>query len=132
MAASKAGYSASSTQTNSSYSGATVSGAVGAAVGTNGATVGAAVGVSGYAGSLSTSSTTVGYNGAAAYQAELIASGRIAEYNNQMLQERQMKDEGYLKITTVNPGETIINMKKVMSYLLTFLLIQSFILLCGI
>lgn len=107
MAASKAGYSASSTQTNSSYSGATVSGAVGAAVGTNGATVGAAVGVSGYAGSLSTSSTTVGYNGAAAYQAELIASGRIAEYNNQMLQERQMKDEGYLKITTVNPGETI-------------------------
>ena len=92
MAASKAGYSASSTQTNSSYSGATV---------------GAAVGVSGYAGSLSTSSTTVGYNGAAAYQAELIASGRIAEYNNQMLQERQMKDEGYLKITTVNPGETI-------------------------
>ena len=107
MAASKAGYSASSTQTNSNYSGTSVSGAVGAAVGTNGAAVGAAIGVSGYAGNSSTSSTTVSYNGAAAYQAELIASDRIADYNNQMLQERQMKDEGYLKITTINPGETI-------------------------
>ena len=107
MAANKAGYSASSTQTNSNYSGASVSGAAGAVVGTNGAAIGGAVGVSGYAGSSSTTSTTVAYNGAAAYQAELIASGRIADYNNQMLQERNIKDEGYLKTTTVNPGETI-------------------------
>lgn len=107
MAANKAGYSASSTQTNSSYSGAAVSGTVGAAVGTNGAAIGGAVGVSGYAGSSSTSSTTITYNGAAAYQAELIANGRIADYNNQMLQERNIKDAGYLKTTTVNPGETI-------------------------
>ena len=107
MAANKAGYSASSTQTNSNYSGASVPGAAGAVVGTNGATVGGAVGVSRYTGSSSTSSTTVTYNGAAAYQAELIASGRIADYNNQMLQERNIKDEGYLKTTTVNPGETI-------------------------
>lgn len=107
MAANKAGYSASSTQTNSNYSGASVSGVAGAVVGTNGAAIGGAVGVSGYAGSSSTTSTTVAYNGAAAYQAELIASGRIADYNNQMLQERNIKDEGYLKTTTINPGETI-------------------------
>ena len=107
MAANKAGYSASSTQTNSAYSGASVSGAAGAVIGTDGAAIGGAVGVSGYAGGSSTSSTTVAYNGAAAYQAELIASDRIADYNNQMLQERNIKDAGYLKITTVNPGETI-------------------------
>ena len=62
MAAAKAGYSASSTQTNSSYAGGSVSGAVGAAVGTNGAAVGAAVGATAYAGSVNTSSTTVSYN----------------------------------------------------------------------
>ena len=94
---SKAGYSASSTQTNSSYAGGSVSGAVGAAVGTNGAAVGAAVGATAYAGSVNTSSTTVSYNGAAAYQAQLIASDRIANYNEQLLNERQMKDEGYLE-----------------------------------
>ena len=107
MAAAKAGYSASSTQTNSSYAGGYVSGAVGAAVGTNGAVVGAAVGATAYAGSVNTSSTTVSYNGAAAYQAQLIASDRIANYNEQLLNERQMKDEGYLKRTTVGAGESI-------------------------
>lgn len=107
MAAAKAGYSASSTQTNSSYAGGSVSGAVGAAVGTNGAAVGAAVGATAYAGSVNTSSTTVSYNGAAAYQAQLIASDRIANYNEQLLNERQMKDEGYLKRTTVGAGESI-------------------------
>lgn len=107
MAAAKAGYSASSTQTNSSYAGGSVSGAVGAAVGTNGAVVGAAVGATAYAGSVNTSSTTVSYNGAAAYQAQLIASDRIANYNEQLLNERQMKDEGYLKRTTVGAGESI-------------------------
>lgn len=107
MAANKAGYSVSSTQTNSSYLGASVSSAAGAVVGTDGAAIGSAVGVSGYAGSTSTNSTTIAYNGAAAYQAELIASGRVADYNNQMLQERNMKNEGYLKITTINPGESI-------------------------
>lgn len=103
MAAAKAGYSASSTQTNSSYAGGSVSGAVGATVGTNGAAVGATA----YAGSVNTSSTTVSYNGAAAYQAQLIASDRIANYNEQLLNERQMKDEGYLKRTTVGAGESI-------------------------
>lgn len=107
MAAAKAGYSASSTQTNSSYAGGSVSGAVGATVGTNGAAVGAAVGATAYAGSVNTSSTTVSYNGAAAYQAQLIASDRIANYNEQLLNERQMKDEGYLKRTTVGAGESI-------------------------
>ena len=107
MSANKAGYSTSSTQANSNYSGTSVSSAAGAVVGTNGAAISGAVGVSRYAGSSSTSSTTVAYNGAAAYQAELIASDRIADYNNQMLQERNIKNAGYLKTTTVNPGETI-------------------------
>lgn len=106
-AAAKAGYSASSTQVNSSYAGASVSGAVGAAVGTYGSAVGAAVGGSVYAGASSTSSTTVNYDGAAAYQAQLIAQARSAEYNNQLVREYNMKNEGYLKATTVYPGETI-------------------------
>jgi hypothetical protein len=53
------------------------------------------------------SATTVSYNGGAAYQAQLIASDRIANYNWQLLNERKTKDEGYLKTTTVNPGESI-------------------------
>lgn len=107
MAASKAGYSASSSQTNSIYSGASVSGAVAGTVGTHGSAVTAAAGVSGYAGLSSTTSTSVTYNGAAAYQANLIASDRIAEYSNQLIQEREIIDKGYLKITTIYPGESI-------------------------
>ncbi len=108
MAAAKAGYSSSSTQTTSVYGGASVSSGVGAAF-TNTGEVAVGVGVSATscAGYSTTSSSTVNYNGAAAYQAQLIASGRIADYNSIMLNERNMKEEGYLKITTINPQESI-------------------------
>ena len=107
IAASKAGYSSSTTQTASVYGGQSVTGAVGAAVGTNGAAVGVGVSATDYIGYSATSSTTTSYNGAAAYQAQLIASNRIADYNSVLLNERNMKNENYLKITTINPKESI-------------------------
>lgn len=107
VAASKAGYSTSSTQTSSIYGGQSQTGVVGAAIGTDGAAVGAAVGTSQYSGYNVSSSSTVNYNGAAAYQAQLIASGRIADYNSMLLDERYIKEEGYLKITTINPKESV-------------------------
>lgn len=107
MAASKAGYSNSSTQTNSIYGGQSQTEVIGAAIGTDGAAVGAAVGTSQYSGYNISSSSTVNYNGAAAYQAQLIASERIADYNSMLLDERYMKEEGYFKITTINPKESV-------------------------
>ena len=101
MAAAKAGYSASSTQTNSSYAGGSVSGAVGAAVGTNGAAVGAAVGATAYAGSVNTSSTTVSYNGAAAYAAQQNASNNTNAYLQQQYQIKAQINEGYAKVNTL-------------------------------
>ena len=107
MAASKAGYSSSTTQTGTVYGGQSVTGAVGAAVGTNGAAVGVGVAATDYSGYTATTSTTTSYNGAAAYQAQLIASNRVASYNSVLLNERSMKEENYLKITTINPKEAI-------------------------
>lgn len=107
MAASEAGYSTSSTSSASVYGGQSQTGVIGAVVGTDGAAVGAAVGSSQYSGYNVSSSSTVNYNGAAAYQAKLIASKRIADYNSVLLDERYMKEEGYLKITTINPKELI-------------------------
>ena len=37
----------------------------------------------------------------------MIASERIANYENALLTDRQAKDEGYLKKTTVYPGQSI-------------------------
>ncbi len=51
--------------------------------------------------------TTNSYNGAAAYQAQVIASNRIAAYNSEQLAQIQVQEAGYLKKTTVQPGETI-------------------------
>ena len=107
IAASKAGYSSSTTQTASVYGGQSVTGAVGAAVGTNGAAVGVGVSATDYIGYSATSSTTTSYNGTTAYQAQLIASNRIVDYNSVLLNERNMKNENYLKITTINPKESI-------------------------
>ena len=122
MAAAQAGVSYSSTKTTSSYSGGSsstsASGAIGtsstvaggSAVGaarTNSAAIGVEANVTRYAGSNTTKSQTFNYNGAAAYQASLIASDRIASYNNAIAQEREIKEQGCLKITTLDPGETI-------------------------
>ena len=62
-------------------------------------------GTSSYFGS--SSSTTTTYDAAAAYQAQVIASERVASYSNSLLSDRAIKEEGYLKRTTIYPGETI-------------------------
>lgn len=103
MAASNAGYSSSTT--NSSYSGFSSSYGSASAYGSGGYAYGRYSGNSSYYGH--STSTTTTYNGAAAYQAQIIASNRIAAYDNALLSERAAKDEGYLKKTTIYPGETI-------------------------
>ena len=103
LAASGAGYSSSTT--NSSYSGYSSSYGSASAYGSGGYAYGNYSGNSSYYGH--SSSTTTSYNGAAAYQAQVIASNRIAAYENALLSERAKKDEGYLKRTTIYPGEII-------------------------
>lgn len=103
MAASSAGYSSSTT--TSTYSGHSSSYGSASAYGSGGYAFGSYSGSTSYSGS-STSKTT-SYNGAAAYQAQIIASNRIAAYENALLSERAAKNEGYLKKTTIYPGEII-------------------------
>lgn len=103
LAAANAGYSSSTT--NSSYSGYSSSYGSASAYGSGGYAYGNYSGNSSYYGR--SSSTTTSYNGAAAYQAQVIASNRIAAYDNALLSERAAKNEGYLKRTTIYPGETI-------------------------
>ena len=103
LAASSAGYSSSTT--NTSYSGYSSSYGSASAYGSGGYARGSYSGNSSYYGS--SSSRTTSYNGAAAYQAQVIASNRVAAYNNALLSERATKNEGYLKRTTIHPGETI-------------------------
>ena len=51
--------------------------------------------------------TTQSYDRAVAYQAHVLASDRIDFYNNFMLDKRVIKDEGYLKHSTLYPGDII-------------------------
>lgn len=102
-AASNAGYSSSTTRT--SYNGQSYSQGSASAYGNKGYAYGS------YSGSTLSSgqstSTTTSYNGAAAYQARVIASNRIASYENALLKDRAVKNEGYLRKTTIYPGQTI-------------------------
>lgn len=116
LAAAGAGYSSSTTQTNSSYNGYSNSYGNAYAYGSGGYAYGNYSGSSYYQGNSSTTSHTVTYNAAAAYQAQVIASDRIANYENALLQERDIKQEGYLKRTTIYPGQAIsgyINIKRI-------------------
>lgn len=103
LAAAGAGYSQSTT--NSSYSGYSSTYGTVSAYGSGGYASGSYNGNSYYNGS--STSTTTSYNGLAAYQAQVIASNRMAQYQDALLSERKAKDAGYLKLTTINPGETI-------------------------
>lgn len=103
MASASAGYSSSTTRTT--YNGYSSSYGSASAYGTGGYARGTYNGTSTYHGS--SISTTTSYNGLAAYQARVIASNRMADYQDALLSERQAKDAGYLKLTTVNPGEAI-------------------------
>lgn len=51
--------------------------------------------------------TTSSYDALAAFQAQVIASERIADFTSAMIADREVKDAGYLKLTTVYPGETV-------------------------
>lgn len=103
MAAASAGYSTSTT--NTSYSGYSSNYGNAYAYGNGGHVYSNYSGTSSYYGS--SLSTTTSYNGAAAYQAQIIASNRMATFENALLSERNAKNEGYLKKTTIYPGETI-------------------------
>lgn len=94
LAASNAGYSTSTTTTN--YIGSSYS---------SGSTYGAYNGMSNYyGGSISTTRT---YDAAAAYQAQLAASQQMAALSEDNFHIREARQEGYLRRTTINPGESI-------------------------
>ena len=59
----------------------------------------------GYA-SYGTAYTTT-YDGAAAYQAQVMAGARLDSYENSLKQARQVRQEGYLRRTTIYPGQAI-------------------------
>ena len=95
---------------------------VGAAVGSGGWAVGAAAGSAhaNMSGSSSaygntstysnTSATTTNYNGAAAYQAYVIERDRVAQYDEALAKEREAHNEGYIKRTTIPPGQKVMGL----------------------
>lgn len=103
LAASQAGYSTSTTTSN--YSGHSYSSGRASAYGSGGYAYGSYSGSSSYYGS--STSTTRTYDAAAAYQAQLAASQQMAAFSESNFQVRQNRNEGYLKRTTINPGESI-------------------------
>lgn len=116
LAAAGAGYSQSTTSTSSSYNGYSNSYGNTYSYGTGGYASGGYSGAGSYHGNSTTTSTTVSYDAAAAYQAQIIASNRMANYENALLQDRAIKQKGYLRKTTIYPGESIqgyVNIKRV-------------------
>lgn len=107
LAAAAAGFSSSTTTTNTTYSGRSSSYGSAAAIGTGGAAFASGYGSTNYSGSAKTVSTTNSYNGFAAYQASVIASNRLASMSDAMWQERNQRYDGYLKRSTIRPGETV-------------------------
>lgn len=97
--AKQAAYSASQTNTTTGHVGVARAAEVGSA--------GWSIGASAYAGLSQTSSTTVSYDGYAAYQASLIAEKRIADFNQQLFNERKANYQAYLKPITLQPGESV-------------------------
>lgn len=119
LAAANAGYSSSTSTTTSSYYGSSdyygQSSSYGsaAAFGSGGYALGSYSGKSSYSGHGSYSgygsstTTTWSYDGAAAYQAQVIAQQRMADFSEAQWRERQAKEVGYFKKNTINPGETV-------------------------
>lgn len=103
LAAANAGYSTSTTQ--SSYSGSSYSSGSASAFGSGGYAYGSYSGSTNYYGS--STSTTRTYDASAAYQAQLAASQQMAAFSESNFQVRQARQEGYLKRTTIYPGESI-------------------------
>ena len=107
LATANAGYSTSTTNTNSSYSGRSNSYGSASAYGSGGYAYGSYSGNSSYSGSSRTSSTTTSYDATAAYQARVLSQQRMAGFSEAQWNERNAKQMGYLKKNTIYPGETI-------------------------
>lgn len=103
LAAANAGYSTSTT--TSSYSGSSYSRGSASAYGSGGYAYGSYSGSSNYYGS--STSTTRTYDAGVAYAAQMQASQNMAAMSENNFQIRQARQEGYLKRTTINPGESI-------------------------
>ena len=82
-----------------------------------GLSAGLSAGTAGYSTSYSTSYSPNGYayttitqhyNANAAYQANMAASYQIQTLGKMMENDRTVKEQGYLKMTTVHPGESIV------------------------
>ena len=107
LSAAAAGFSRSTTQTNTTYSGQANSYGTASAYGSGGYGYASYNGTTNYSGLSSTTSTTTSYDAFAAYQAQIIASNRLASLEDAMWQERVRRYDGYLKRTTIRPGETV-------------------------
>ena len=107
LATAGAGYSTSTTNSSVHYNGRSNSYGTASVYGSGGSAHGSYSGNSSYSGSAYGTSTTTTYDATAAYQARVLSSQRMANFENAQWQERQAKDEGYIKRTTIYPGETI-------------------------
>lgn len=111
LSAAAAGYSTATTNTMVSGYGSTYGTA--SAYGTGGYASGSYYGNSSYSGNVT--STTITYDAAAAYQARMMATNQLVSMGNAQMDARKAKDEGYLKRTTVYPGQAIsgyVNIKR--------------------
>lgn len=103
LATAGAGYS--TTTTTSSYSGVSNSYGNAYTYGSSGYSYGSYSGNTNYYGN--SISTTRTYDASAAYQAQMVASQNMASFSENNLQAREARNEGYLKRTTILPGESI-------------------------
>ncbi len=107
FAAASAGFSSSVIESQSSYNGKTNVHGSASAQGSLGRASASFDGFGTYSGSSNMTSKIVSYNGAAAYQAQVIASNRLADSERAFQEELAIKEGGYLKRTTIYPGETV-------------------------
>lgn len=103
-AANQAGYSSSSTTSNTSY----YSNSYGSASGYYGNTYGNVYGSASTYGNATTRSNTQSYNGAANYAAHQNAQQNINNFQSQQYQIRQVLNDGYLKLNTINNEQRLI------------------------
>lgn len=101
---SNAGYSTSTSTT--SYSGSSSSNAYMSSYGNKGYSYGSAYGTSYYSGSETT--RTVTYDAAAAAQQRALTQQRLADYDYSQKVAYQRRSEGYLRRTTINPGDELV------------------------
>lgn len=119
IATANAGYTMTESTTTTTYSGSaslygkSSSASAAYAIGNGGSAFGAAVsrsrfaGYGQYSGNSTSTTLTRSYDATAAYQARVISQQRMTDFRNAQLQELNIKESGYLKPCTINPGEYI-------------------------